>query len=54
MLISTHLIADVEQVLDDFMFLAHGGNIVSAGNAEQIRQNTGKSLDALFREVFRC
>ena len=52
--ITTHLIADVEQVLDDFMFLAHGGNIVSAGNAEQIRQNTGKSLDALFREVFRC
>lgn len=52
--ITTHLIADVEQVLDDFMFLAHGGNIISAGNAEQIRQNTGKSLDALFREVFRC
>ena len=52
--ITTHLIADVEQVLDDFMFLAHGGTIVSAGNAEQIRQNTGKSLDALFREVFRC
>ena len=52
--ITTHLIADVEQVLDDFMFLAYGGNIVSAGNAEQIRQNTGKSLDMLFREVFRC
>lgn len=52
--ITTHLIADVEQVLDDFMFLAYGGVIVSAGNAEQIRQNTGKSLDALFREVFRC
>lgn len=52
--ITTHLIADVEQVLDDFMFLTYGGNIVSAGNAEQIRQNTGKSLDALFREVFRC
>ena len=52
--ITTHLIADVEQVLDDFMFLTYGGTIVSAGNAEQIRQNTGKSLDALFREVFRC
>ena len=52
--ITTHLIADVEQVLDDFMFLTYGGNIISAGNAEQIRQNTGKSLDALFREVFRC
>ena len=44
----------VEQVLDDFIFLAYGGNIVSACNAEQIRQNTGKSLDMLFREVFRC
>mgnify|MGYP002508264115 CR=1 FL=1 len=53
-IISTHLIADVEQVLDDFMFLTYGGNIISAGNAEQIRQNTGKSLDALFREVFKC
>ena len=52
--ITTHLIADVEQVLDDFMFLTYGGNIISAGNAEQIRLNTGKSLDALFREVFRC
>ncbi len=52
--ITTHLIADVEQVLDDFMFLSYGGAIVSAGNAEQIRLNSGKSLDTLFREVFRC
>ena len=52
--ITTHLIADVEQVLDDFMFMAYGGVIVCGGNAEQIRQNTGKSLDALFREEFRC
>ena len=52
--ITTHLISDVEQVLDDFMFLGYGGAIVSAGNAEQIRLNSGKSLDALFREVFRC
>ena len=52
--ITTHLIADVEQVLDDFMFMAYGGHIVCGGNAEQIRQNTGKSLDALFREEFRC
>ncbi len=53
-IITTHLIADVEQVLDDYMFLSYGGQIVSAGVAEDVRNYTGKSLDALFREVFRC
>ena len=52
-LISTHLIADVEPVLNDYIFL-HQGNIVRAGNAEETREETGKSLDELFREVFRC
>ena len=52
--ITTHLIADVEQVLDDFMFMGYGGVMVQGGNAEQIRQHWGKSLDQLFREVFRC
>ena len=52
-LISTHLIADVEQVLDDVIFLRQG-RIVEAGDAETIRMRTGKSIDALFREVFRC
>ena len=51
--LSTHLIADVEQVLDDVIFLRNG-RIAEAGDAESIRMKTGKSIDALFREVFRC
>ena len=52
-LISTHLIADVEPVLDDYIFL-HQGQIVQAGTVDAAREETGKSLDELFREVFRC
>lgn len=52
-LISTHLIADVEQVLDEFIFL-HYGQIVCQGSAEGLRKETGKSVDEYFREVFRC
>ncbi|MBQ9749984.1 MAG: ABC transporter ATP-binding protein [Clostridia bacterium] len=52
-IITTHLITDVEQVLDDFVFLAYGGRIVASGSAEETRINTGKSLDQLFREVFK-
>ncbi len=51
--ISTHLIADVEQVLDEFVFL-HQGHIVQAGSVDAAREETGRSLDELFREVFRC
>lgn len=53
-IITTHLITDVEQVLDDFVFLSYGGQILNSGNAEQTRIETGKSLDQLFREVFKC
>ena len=52
-LISTHLIADVERVLDEFVFL-YNGNVIRSGSAEDVRDETGKSLDELFREVFRC
>ena len=52
-LISTHLISDVERVLDEFIFL-HNGKIVQSGNADEVREETGKSLDKLFREVFQC
>ena len=51
--ISTHLIADVEQVLDGFIFL-HQGRVLRTGSAEMAREESGKSLDELFREVFRC
>ncbi|MBQ7012097.1 MAG: ABC transporter ATP-binding protein [Clostridia bacterium] len=53
-MITTHLISDVEQVLDEFMFLGYGGQIVMAGGTDDVRAETGKSLDALFREVYRC
>jgi ABC-2 type transport system ATP-binding protein len=53
-IITTHLITDVEQVLDDFVFLGYGGKVLRAGNAEETRNETGKSLDQLFKEVFRC
>ena len=52
-IISTHLIADVEPVLDEFVFI-HQGRLVQSGSVDAAREATGKSLDELFREVFRC
>ena len=52
-LISTHLIADVEQVLDTVIFLREG-RIMLQESVDTIRNEKGKSVDALFREVFAC
>ena len=52
-LISTHLIADVENVLDEAIFLKEG-RIVLHENVEELKENTGKSVDEYFREVFKC
>lgn len=52
-LISTHLIADVENVLDEYLFLSMG-QVIQRGSVDEVREKTGKSLDELFREVFRC
>lgn len=52
-LISTHIISDVEQVFDDIAFLKEG-TLNLFGDAETLRQRNGKSVDQLFREVFRC
>lgn len=52
-LISTHLIADVEPVLQEYIFV-HNGHIIRQGSVEEIRDEEGKSIDELFREVFRC
>ena len=52
-IISTHLISDIENVLDDIVFLKNG-SVVLAGCADDIRESNEKSIDALFREVFRC
>jgi ABC-2 type transport system ATP-binding protein len=51
--ISTHLISDVESVLDDVIFLKEG-RVVLHGPADEIREEKGESIDQLFREVFRC
>ena len=53
-IITTHLIYDIEPVLDDFIFMAKGGKVVCAGVADEVRAERGKSLDELFREVFGC
>lgn len=52
-IISTHLISDIETVLDDIIFL-NNGNISIAGSADDVREKYGKSIDDLFREVFKC
>ena len=51
--ISTHLIADVEPVLDEAIFI-RDGEIVFHRTVDDIREKEGKSVDALFREVFAC
>jgi ABC-2 type transport system ATP-binding protein len=52
-LLSTHLIADVESILDEVVFIKYG-NIILQAPAAQIRQREGKSVDRFFREVFAC
>ena len=52
-IISTHLISDVEQILDEVIFIQEG-QLKLHKNVDEIRAVEGKSVDALFREVFRC
>ncbi len=52
-IISTHLISEVENILDDVLFL-NQGKIVLNASVESIREDSGKSVDQMFREVFRC
>jgi ABC-2 type transport system ATP-binding protein len=52
-LISTHLIADVERVLDEVVFI-RDGKILRTAKVDTLREEEGKSVDALFREVFKC
>lgn len=52
-LISTHLIADIEQILDDVIFI-NQGRVVLTETVDSIREERGMSVDALFREEFRC
>ena len=52
-ILSTHLIADIERILDDVIFLRQG-RVVLTGSADALREEKGMSIDGLFREVFRC
>ncbi len=52
-LISTHLIADVEKVLDEVIFI-NQGRVMLQSTVDDIREEKGMSVDALFREVFKC
>lgn len=52
-LISTHLISDIENVLNHIIFLKNG-KIVRQGEVDDIREETGMSIDQLFREEFKC
>lgn len=52
-LISTHLIADIETVLDEFVFIKDG-DVIMQSSVDEIREEQGKSVDALFREAFKC
>lgn len=52
-LISTHLISDIENVLDRVLFLQNGKLIMNR-SVDEIRETYGKSVDDYFREVFKC
>lgn len=52
-LISTHLIADIEKVLDEVIFL-RDGSVTLHSSVDDVRAKESKSIDSLFREVFKC
>ena len=51
-LISTHLIADVEKILDRFVFI-RDGQLLMMQDVEKVKES-GKTVDELFRDVYRC
>ena len=52
-LLSTHLIYDVERIFDDIVIMDYG-RLLTCESADSLRERTGRSLDEYFREVFRC
>ncbi|TGE35753.1 ABC transporter ATP-binding protein [Desulfosporosinus fructosivorans] len=52
-IISTHLISDIENILDYVVFI-NQGQVVMTSSVDDIRDAKGKSVDVLFREVFKC
>ena len=53
LIISTHLISDIESILDDVIFIKNGQLVLQA-SVDEIREKQGKTVDAYFREVFAC
>ena len=52
-LLSTHLIADIERILDDVIFV-DSGKIVLTDSADNLRMNENSSIDETFRRMFKC
>ena len=53
-IVTTHLIQEIEPVLDEVYFIGFGGRILLSGNVDEIRREREKSIHELFKEVFRC
>lgn len=52
-IIATHLIADIERILDEVIFI-NKGEIILTGNADEIRRREDGSIDEIFRRMFKC
>ena len=52
-LLSTHLISDIERILDDVIFIDKG-EIILSSSADELRSKEGESIDEVFRRMFRC
>ena len=52
-LISTHLISDIERILDDVIFVDHG-KIILSKSADELRSEYNMSIDEIFRRMFKC
>lgn len=53
LVLSTHLIGDIEKVLDEVIFLQNG-KVLRQAAVDELREETGMSVDAYFREVYKC
>lgn len=53
-LMSTHLVYDVERTFDSVVMMGYGGKIIEQGDVDTLRTKYGKSVDEIFREVFKC
>lgn len=52
-IISTHLISDIERILDDVIFI-DDGKIILTSSADSLREKEGSSIDEIFRRMFKC